>query len=247
MKGPTETGSNRTGIETSGKNKDEVLAGATFTKPAPLGETETIPDVMLAYAMEQVPIGTVPPPSSLRGLAKTLIEGLRGRHATAFLDKLGERAVFERTGTRLYDTLIVKFDAFGSFEGGPTREELVAFRSQEASHYALLAECIVNLGADPTCETPSADVAFVASSGIGKVLSDPRTTLVQCLETMLIAELTDNDAWDSLIGMAKSFGMDELVERFGEAKVAEARHLSAFRAWIAAASAERVKGEESAA
>jgi hypothetical protein len=40
------------------------------------------------------------------------------------VDKLGERLAFERSGTRLYETLLSKFDSYGPFEGGPERAEL---------------------------------------------------------------------------------------------------------------------------
>ena len=36
------------------------------------------------------------------------------------MDKIGERLAFERTGTRLYEALVSKHEAFGSFPGGPS-------------------------------------------------------------------------------------------------------------------------------
>ena len=63
----------------------------------------------------------MPPPTSLKGVAKTAVDMLKGSKPTVFIDKLGERAAFERTGTRLYQGALAKFDVLGSWDGGPTR------------------------------------------------------------------------------------------------------------------------------
>jgi hypothetical protein len=51
-------------------------------------------------------------------------KAMKGEKPTLLLDKLGERLAFERSGTRLYEALVSKHDAFGSFSGGPSREDL---------------------------------------------------------------------------------------------------------------------------
>jgi hypothetical protein len=81
--------------------------------------------------------------------------------------------------------------------------------------------------------TPSADVAGVEASGIIQVLTDPRTTLTQCLGALLTAELADNDGWKILIAMAEAAGQDELAQRFTGALAEEDHHLASVRAWIA--------------
>jgi hypothetical protein len=48
----------------------------------------------------------VPPPTSMKGMAKSALQALKGEKATVLIDKLAERLAFERTGTRLYETLI---------------------------------------------------------------------------------------------------------------------------------------------
>ena len=73
-----------------------------------------------------------------------------------------------------------------------------------------LANVKYTMGADPTAETPSADVIGVASQGLLQVITDPRTTLSQSLEAMLTAELTDNDGWETLAALADDLGQTEL-------------------------------------
>jgi len=117
-------------------------------------------------------------------------------------------------------------------EGGPTREEIEEIREDELQHFLLLKEAMESLGGDPTAMTPCADVAAVASSGILKVLADARTTLTQCLDAILIAELADNDAWLALADLADGLGMNELGKRFREALAEEEEHLARVRGWI---------------
>ena len=74
----------------------------------------------------------------------------------------------------------------------------------------MVEAAIRSIGADPTVQTPSADVDGVASMGLIQVLTDPRTSVAQCLEAILIAELADNDGWQMLILFAEKMGMDDM-------------------------------------
>jgi bacterioferritin (cytochrome b1) len=96
----------------------------------------------------------------------------------------------------------------------------------------LVKEALEALGGDPTAETPCADLKGVESSGILKVVTDPRTTLTQCLEAMLTAELADNDGWKILIAMAEAMGQEDLASRFTEALASEDHHLQSMRTWL---------------
>ena len=62
-----------------------------------------------------------------------------GAQPTLFLDKLGERLAFERSGTRLYEALVSKHDAFGSFAGGPSKGDLEAILQEEYRHFTMLS------------------------------------------------------------------------------------------------------------
>jgi hypothetical protein len=148
------------------------------------------------------------------------------------MDKLGERLAFERSGTRLYDALLGKCNAMQS---KIPLKELQHIRDEEAMHFALCGAAIQSLGGDPTEQTPCADVAGVEGSGLMQVLTDPRTTMAQALHAILVAEMTDNAAWEELIEMtmqsAPAESADELVARFKNAQENEAEHLEKVRAW----------------
>ena len=171
----------------------------------------------------------------IRDSAKTGLDAMKGIKATVFIDKLGERLAFERTGTRLYGALIGKCDASPALPGGPTSADLQAIQAEELAHFELVREVIVSLGGDPTAVTPSADVVSVMSSGLLQIITDARTSLKQSLEAILVAELADNDGWMMLIHLAQSSGHEQIAARFEEARMTEERHLTHVRQWIMAA------------
>ena len=78
----------------------------------------------------------------------------------------------------------------------------------------------------------AADVDGVASLGLVKVLTDPRTSVAHCLEAILIAELADNDAWQLLIQLARKMGMDDMSRDFMGALQEEEVHLAHIRQWF---------------
>jgi hypothetical protein len=77
--------------------------------PTSEGTEQNLSDLRKPYLEEADPIGSVPVPGTVKGVAKSGMQKLLGRHAEVLIDKLGGRLAFERTGTRLYDSLIGKF------------------------------------------------------------------------------------------------------------------------------------------
>src|SRR5690625_7548483 len=61
-------------------------------------------------------------------------------------------------------------------------DALKQFRDEEAQHFLLIHQIMESIGADPTAMTPDADITGVASMGIVQVLTEPRTSILQCLE-----------------------------------------------------------------
>lgn len=230
-----EMGLNRTGIATSPKLTEEMIEGTGEFLPDTGGDEAVIGLVRGDYARSSESLGSVPPPVDLKGVATTALRGMRGLRPTQFLDKLGERLAFERTGVRLYEGLISKHDALGSFEGGPSRDDLLEIMRDEYEHFKLLAESVAKLGGDPTVVTPSADLHATMTKGVLEVMVDPRTTLPQCLEAALIAELADGEAWDTLVTLAKQNGEAELAQLFEQASIEEDEHLESVRSWLMAA------------
>jgi hypothetical protein len=225
---------------------------AAMVKAADAGSPEQsvddidIPRIRQGYIEESKSVGTVPPPMSLDGAVKAGIAKLQGGHPTVLLDKMGERLAFERTGTRLYDALIVKYLAASAADSSilpppaatgtaeSASEALVRIRDEELAHFYLVREAMESLGGDPTAQTPSADVAAVASMGLIQVINDPRTTLAHCLTALQTAELTDNAGWELLITLAGEAGQDELASQFERALEEERNHLRVVNGWLQA-------------
>lgn len=232
MKSATDIGMNRTGIGVSPVHSAELIEGALAGLPSSMGDESGLATVRLSYEQESEPIGTVAPPSTMKGAAKAVLELVKGNKMGVLLDKLAERLAFERTGARLYEALITKLSAEGSWPGGPDFQSLKAIHDDELRHFEMLRQTIVELGGDPTVQTPSADVTGVEGMGLVQVITDPRTSLAHGVHSILIAELTDNDGYSLLIQLTESLGQTEIAERFRAVRIAEERHLERVRLWL---------------
>jgi bacterioferritin (cytochrome b1) len=219
---------NRTGIQTAPELAEELIEGANGAPPSSEGGIEDIAEYRGEYITEGFPIGSMPMlPVSEEAEAEEEEVGM-----AVLLDKLSERLAFERMGTRLYEALLNKVEMLGEAEPGPTIEDIEHIGSEELEHFLLLNRTIEDLGGDPTVQSPCADVAGVASMGIIQVLTDPRTSLPQCLQAILTAELTDNAGWELLIKLADNLGQDEMKAEFEEALAHEEEHLQNVRTWL---------------
>jgi rubrerythrin len=227
-----ETGMNRTGIGMSPVDSKALIDVANRTPPSMAGDEHGIADTRGAYTEKSEKLGSVPPPATVKGAAGAALKAVKGESMSVFMDKLGERLAFERSGTRLYDGVIAKFKVMPPAAGGPLLEELLEIRNEEFRHFELLERTMKNLGGDPTALTPSADVAAVVSMGAPQLVSDPRTTFTQCLQAVLVAELTDTDGWFLLATLAERLGHDKLAAEFREAQIREATHLERVRSWL---------------
>ena len=219
MEMQTEVGMNHSGMLVAEDGGEKMLENTELTKPRSGDETD-LAKIRLQYAKEADPVGTLPEPQQSGVMA-------------VLMDKLGERMAFERAGTRLYDALMVKCAA------DPSKlvaaKELKHIRDEEAVHFALVGAAIQALGGDPTAQTPGADVAGVEGMGLMQVLNDPKTTVAQALHAILVAEMTDNAAWDELIELTTEAGNEDLVERFTQAREEEREHLVKVQEWYKAA------------
>jgi rubrerythrin len=148
------------------------------------------------------------------------------------IDRLAERLAFERSGTRLYEALLVKHAAYADELPNVSVERLQEFCTDEAQHFRMLSDCLEELGADPTAQTPCADLVGVEGFGLLQAITEPRTTFLQSLHAILVAELADNDGWQTLIGLAKAADQDEMAERFESALEEEDEHLTQVRTWM---------------
>jgi len=213
MRKSARQGSNPTGTMAAPERAEQMVVATREFPPSSSGDALGIGEVRIAYAHEGEGMGEAP---------------------TMLMDKLGERLAFEHAGARLYEALLSKHRAYGSFEGGATGEDLLHVLTEEYEHADLLTGAIKTLGGDPTALTPAANLAINISAGLPQVLSDPRTTLLQSLEAIVVAELADNECWTALAQLASQAGQDELAEQCGVAIEHERDHLRKVRTWIAA-------------
>lgn len=223
----TRVGRNRTGQMTSPELSEEMNDVVRSVTPEG-AEPSAFMAERLLNILEADPLGSVPPPAMAGGIVKSVT----GDQLPAFIDKVAERLAYERGGTRLYDAVLAKATAYEDELEDTALQELREIREEEAGHAALLRTCLEQLGADPTAQTPSADLVGVSSAGLLQAASDPRTTIAQTLQVALAAELIDVASWETLIAMAEKMGQPEMAKRFGSALERENQHLIKVRGWF---------------
>jgi rubrerythrin len=256
---PTELGTNRTGTQMSPRHFRAMQEGVEAMTAAieggggnvavAAGEPAqlAIANMRADYLHEAEPLGSVPVPGTLKGAARSGADMLAGTRLQALVDRLGERLAFERAGTRMYEALIAKARIRTDELPDVSVATLETFRDQEADHFAMLVEALRELGADPTAQTPGADLAGIEGMGLLQAVVDPRTSLAQSLHAVLAAELVDDSGWELLVAMTREAGHAKLAERFGEAVRHEAEHLATIKRWYGAATldaARVVKGRK---
>lgn len=233
MKEQTPMGMNKTGMQMAPLDAAEMKTGVPEAMmPSAPGDDRALADMRGRYITEAEPVGSVPVPGTIAGAVTTGMEMMAGNQPALLLDKLGERLAFERTGTRLYDALITKFEALQDGSTGMTLADLRQIRQDEARHFSIVAEAIESLGGDPTAQTPGADLVGVESSGLMQAVTDPRTTIAQSLHAILVAELTDNAGWEMLLALAEEQGQAAMMTDFSLALTEERTHLQRVQKWF---------------
>lgn len=233
MEKSTQLGMNRTGTDMSPIHSKAMLKGQKLFEVGPIDVT-AMAAIRSSYIKLEEPVGSVPLPGTLKGVLTSGKEKMTGHNPEVLINKLGERLAFERSGVRLYDALIMKVEADQAEAGESviSLDLLKQFREEEYEHFLMVKEVMESVGADPTAQTPDADVAGLAALGIQKVMTEPRTSLSQCLEALLTAEMTDNGAWELLVDICEEMGLDDTSARFREALAQEDTHLKHIKSWV---------------
>lgn len=228
MEDPTELGRNRTGMQMSPLQSEMLtnMPSAASREPEDL----LLAELRREYIDQADALGSMPPPTTVKGVVKSGLGAVTGHRMQVLIDKVAERMAYERGGTRLYDAALVKAVALA--EGTVVDVERVRqIRNQEAEHAELLKDALVTLGADPTAQTPCADLVGVQSMGLMQAVTDPRTSLPQTLSTLLAAELIDVASWQLLSRLAVSCGQEALARQFDRALQQEESHLETISSW----------------
>lgn len=157
------------------------------------------------------------------------------------LERLEERCAFERATVRLYEGILAKVIEKGSFDGGPTRDQLALFARAELGHFQLLAAAVFAFGGDPSGDGAGAQPSCAAVNAMTRKVRDPSTTMVEALQAVLIVELIDAEGWEALISLCKLAGFDSLADRFQGARREELAHLVSVRAWLEANAIARLE------
>lgn len=237
MERTTKLGANKTGIDTSPEDSKKMLEASNDHLMPDIAGSEggtKVKSFSKFYLENAEPLGSVPMPATLKGMAKSTMKMVTGHHPQVFVNKLGERLAYERAGVRMYEKLIVKCRHAAEQELTEISvpiDKLEHFKSEEQEHFEILKHCLEKLGCDPTAMTPDADASAVASEGLMKVIVDPRTSVSQTLQAILALELTDNAAWDLLVKLAKDMGMDDMAKKFEHALKQEDDHLKHVQQW----------------
>ena len=228
METKTHLGINRTGVQMSPFDTAELEAGLSGFFPDRHHGRDDLA-VRAEYAQGSDGLGSVPVPGTAKGVLKSGMDMVTGSRPQVLVDKLGERLAFERGGVRLYDTLLAKCRVATVALPGEALAMLERNRDEEAQHFGILVKALESLGADPTAQTPCADLVGVESTGLVQAMNDPRTSLVQSLHVMLDAELIDNAGWDLLIALAQASGHGGIADSCLLARDQEALHLRGLR------------------
>jgi ferritin-like protein len=222
-------GSNKTPSKRHSKMTKQMVDGYDEFPPSPEDTRVEATELRTDYICSSPTFGSVPLPPTLSGALKMGVQTIAGHDSAKLIDKLGERLAFERTGVRLYEAFITKGKSFGTELDFSVAWQ---YREEEAKHFALVRDCIEEMGGDPTAQTPCANAMAVAGMGLMQLLNDPRSTVAQSLEAILTAELTDCAGWDLLIELTAESKMSKWVERFQEAKKEEDVHLVTVKQWL---------------
>lgn len=165
----------------------------------------------------------------------------RGEHAFAamarsdsslFIAKLEEAVLVESICVQLYDSLLDR-----AMHHHGNRAELVAtfrqIRDEELAHVWTLIEALETVGVRArTALAEHPRTWGIAAQRVAQVLAQPDSTVPQCLHAMLIYELGEQAAWETLVTLVGAMGDDSWLRRFQAVLQDEQRHANTIKALL---------------
>jgi bacterioferritin (cytochrome b1) len=152
------------------------------------------------------------------------MEKLAKKNVTKVIDLLSERLAFERSGVRLYDTLLSRLRASEDPALKSLLGEVKEYREEEREHEEWLEEQIRALGGDANAVTEHAILVQAESEGVERVMRRDQS-IPHDFHALLTAELADNAGWDLLVQLAEEFGDSEAKKEFRKRLDEEEKHL----------------------
>lgn len=144
-----------------------------------------------------------------------------------FIDKLCERLAVEQAGVQIYEAVLAKLT-------DPAVTKLLQrFRRDEARHCDLLAGYLNRIDVpEGMRDTPSARVAKLEGVSYLRLIAEVDAPQ-HLLNILLTIELTDENAWELLINLARDHSESDLVETFAQCLANEKTHLRQIRGMVA--------------
>src|SRR5690606_35459973 len=105
MENNTKLGTNKTGIDMSPKITEDMINGMDKFLHSNGANPSQFFQLKKYYLDDDEPLGSVPLPGTVKGAVKSTLKMATGHHPEVFINKLGERLAFERTGVRIYEQL----------------------------------------------------------------------------------------------------------------------------------------------
>jgi bacterioferritin (cytochrome b1) len=130
------------------------------------------------------------------------MERLAEKHKDKVIDLLTERLTFERSGVKLYDSILQKMQASTDPQVGRMLGQMREHRNEEKEHEEWLEAQIRKLGGDAHGTTDMSSLVATESKGIEQVVLDGDPSISHMFHALLTAELVDNAGWELLLELA---------------------------------------------
>ncbi len=169
---------------------------------------------------------------------------LAEKHPEQLIDLLNERLTFERTGVRLYDSVLAKMRASEDPQVRGMLDIMQQYRDEEKEHEEWLEAQIRSLGGDAHAETEHSRLVMRESQGIEQVVMRGDEELPHLFHALMAAELVDNAGWELLVDLADEADDDEARDAFEFRLTEEEDHLDYLRQVMESYAGSRVLGGE---
>jgi bacterioferritin (cytochrome b1) len=152
------------------------------------------------------------------------MDKLAKKNVIRVIDLLSERLTFERTGVKLYQTLLGRLRASDDPELQDLIETMQEHCDEEKEHEEWLEAQIRSLGGDAHALSEHAILVQTESEGVERVIRRDES-IAHDFHALLTAELADNAGWDLLVQLAGEFHDSAAKKEFKKRLHEEEDHL----------------------